>query len=165
MTTGQNQQMGQSPQRFEWKLFWLTGLILGVLGGVFSLFGKNWFNFSVPGGMMIASWVAVNRSKGKRFWAGVAASALAGIVGWLLFLALHTQLLSQEETTFGQIALFSLSFLAPMFLIVCVFGSWVFANTRERQLHRLEQRRQAQKTNQKERPVNRPKRKYKKKKK
>ncbi|MFC4767888.1 hypothetical protein [Effusibacillus consociatus] len=163
MTMGQQFAGEQAAQPIEWKLAIVTGLLLGGVAGLLSLFGKQFYNWAVPGGMMIASWVAVNRAQGRRFWAGLNASLVAGVLGWLIYLIWNYSNLAAGGTV-GQALLLSAAFLVPLFLIISVFGSWVFSRTRERVLAAQEKRRLEEKAKKKEMYKNRPKRKYKKKK-
>ncbi|WP_018131510.1 hypothetical protein [Effusibacillus pohliae] len=117
----------------EWKLVLTNGAVLGGLAGLLSLFGKEWYNWVVPGGMMIASWWTVNRAAGRRFWSGFAASLLAGLLAWVIYLAVNYANLTAHGSFLLAVQL-SAAFLLPLILIIGVCGSWLFSRTRERVL-------------------------------
>jgi uncharacterized membrane protein len=158
------QSAAEQPIRtIEWKLVLTVAVLAGVIAGGLSAFGKQFYNWVVPGGMMVASWVAVNRAAGHRFWAGFTASLLTGVLGWGIYLIWNYRSLVQGGRTISQAIVLSLAFLVPLILIVSLFGSWVFSRTRERVLA-AQKRALEEKEKQKELYRKRPKRKYKKKK-
>lgn len=163
MTT-EKQPAGQLNEPIERKLVLVTGVILGAIAGIVSLFGQQTFDWAIPGGMMIASWVAINRAARKRFWAGFYASLLAGVLGWAIYLVQ----LASHGMSLKDAAVFTGVFLLPFVAIVSLFGSWVFGRTRDRVVAAKSERElkeKAEEERRKEMYRKRPKRKYKKKKK
>lgn len=152
---------------YNWKFIGGTGLVFGVLAGVVSMFGKDWFSMTVPFAMMIASWLTVNRVEFKRGWSGFYAALLAAIVGWAITLAVNTQnmidpALGNPVTSIIQL---TVAFLLPSILLVGVFGSWVFARSANRIMAQQKSRQEELDKEKNEYLRSRPKRKYKKRKK
>lgn len=165
---GQPAAAEQPARQFEWKTVLATGIGLGAVAGIFSLFGKTWFNYAVPGGMMIACMLAVNRSKVRLFWSGFTASFFAGLIAWAIYLAVNYSNIVAGGASFKDAVLYSAAFLLPLIAIIGIAGSWIFSRTRGRVLaakERLRAEQEAQKQARKRMYRNRPRKKYKKKKK
>jgi ABC-type nickel/cobalt efflux system permease component RcnA len=151
---------------YNWKFIGGTGLVLGVLAGIASMFGKDWFSMSVPFAMMIASWLVVNRVEYKRGWSGFYATVLTALVGWAITLAINPQNLIDPALGNPAVSILQLTvaFLLPSILLVGVFGSWVFARSTTR-ITAVQKRRQQELDKEKNEYLrSKPKRKYKKKK-
>lgn len=149
----------------DWQTVLITGAAIGVAAGLLSKVGTGWFNITVPFGMMVASWLGANRSKHRYFMSGLISSLAAGMVGWIIYLALDYQ--TFLNTGAGNVYLnmlqLTLAFLAPMVLFVSLLASWLFSRTR---LRVMEAQKKAEAEKQKRNHIyqNRPKKKYKKKK-
>ncbi|GAX90493.1 hypothetical protein [Effusibacillus lacus] len=134
MTAGKQTARLQGVQPTEWKLVLGTGAVMGIVAGLLSLPGKEWFNWTVPGGMMVASWIVVNRAKRSRFRAGFISSSLAGILAWGLYMGITYSNFVATVGSFTAALQYSAAFLLPLVLIIGLFGTWMFSRTRERVL-------------------------------
>jgi hypothetical protein len=145
----------------NWRVILIIGFSLGVIAGILSLVGTNWFSYTVPFGMMVGSWLTINRVSSERFWSGFYTSLIAGIVGWIVTLGLHPGNLIDPSNPLVSILQLTAAFLLPLILLIGAFGSWLFARTRNR-VEAAQKRLQEDKDKRKQVYVNRPKRKFKK---
>lgn len=152
-----------------WSRVLATGVALGLLAGGIALFGQTWYMTSVPVAMMVAVYIAMYKGPGKGFWNGFIASFLCGLVGLTLFAVLRAETVYSQwhGRSWIQLASFVFFMLLPLQVAIGVIFPFFYGRMRlqvEQEKAKEEEERKARREQWEKIRANRPKKKYKKKK-